>query len=401
MENQENAIEIRNVSKAFKIFKDRPLTLKEKILKLRSDSYTMFYALKDVSASIKRGESIGLIGHNGCGKSTLLSIIAGILYPTSGNVSVNGRLSCLIELGAGFHPDFTGRENIYTNASIFGLSKKETEKNIESIIEFSELGGFIDNPVRTYSSGMYLKLAFSVAIHINPEILLIDEILAVGDSNFRKKCFNKMQEFRRKGVTIVLVSHSLGSVVEFCDRCLWLHDGVIRMDGNPQEVTQGYLAFMKEHEKKGRDNEESYTHEGSVKSIVVTGEDGAELKNREIPPGSGINVTTEIEKNGADGEITLVVSLMSADDDQIASVRSEPISLKKGERAKMRLAIRSIPLNTGDYSVKAILRNPKEKECCPAAEYPIKFKSPVLIPGTVVLESKWTRLAAREGSAGE
>ncbi len=238
------AISVKNVSKTFKIFHDKPLTLKEKILRLRSNDYTPFYALKDVSFEIKKGETVGLIGHNGCGKSTLLSLIAGILYPNTGKIEVNGRVSSLIELGAGFHPDFTGRENIYTNASIFAMSKKQVDKYIDSIIDFSELGHFIDNPVRTYSSGMYLKLAFSVAIHINPEILLIDEILAVGDTNFQKKCFEKMMEFRRNCVTIVLVTHEINNIEKFCDRALWLQDGIIKKDGPPQEVAGAYALSM-------------------------------------------------------------------------------------------------------------------------------------------------------------
>ena len=191
MSDNDIAIEIKNLSKEFKIFKDKPTTIKEKILMLRSDTYTQFKVLKNINLTVKKGESIGLIGHNGCGKSTLLSLIAGIMYPNEGSVKTNGRLSCLIQLGAGFHPDFTGRENIYVNASIFGMTRKEVDKNIESIIDFSEIREFIDNPIRTYSSGMYLKLAFSVATHINPEILLIDEILAVGDMNFQKKMFCK------------------------------------------------------------------------------------------------------------------------------------------------------------------------------------------------------------------
>ena len=249
------AIEIKNLSKEFKIFKDKPLTLKEKLLMLRSDAYTQFKVLKDINLTVKKGESIGLIGHNGCGKSTLLSLIAGIMYPNAGSIKVNGRLSCLIQLGAGFHPDFTGRENIYVNAAIFGMRRKDVDKNLDSIIDFSEIREFIDNPIRTYSSGMYLKLAFSVATHINPEILLIDEILAVGDMNFQKKCFAKMEEFKRNKVTIILVSHNLNAVEKFCDRCIWLQDGIIKQDGSSKPVIKEYLSFMsgkqvKSNEKK-------------------------------------------------------------------------------------------------------------------------------------------------------
>ncbi len=246
----ETAISVRNVSKTFKIYKDRPLTLKDKLLKLRGNDYTPFYALKNISFDIKKGQVIGLIGHNGCGKSTLLSLIAGILYPDTGSIEVKGRIPSLIELGAGFHPDFTGRENIYTNAAIFGMSKKKIDRQLASIIDFSELGYFIDNPVRTYSSGMYLKLAFSVAIHINPEILLIDEILAVGDQNFQKKCFEKMLEFKVNNVTIVIVTHDLSTIEKFCDRALWIDGGEIKEEGLPYDVVKSYSDMMDEKYRK-------------------------------------------------------------------------------------------------------------------------------------------------------
>ncbi|MGO4185740.1 ABC transporter ATP-binding protein [Paenibacillus sp. TAF43_2] len=243
MDNQ-TVISIKNVSKAFKIYRDKPLTIKEKILKLRSNEYSNFYALNDVSLDIQRGETIGLIGHNGCGKSTLLKLITKILYPDSGEIKVNGRISSLIELGAGFHPDFTGRENIYINASIFGLSRREINEKIDEIIEFSELGEFIENPVRTYSSGMYMRLAFSVAINVEPEILLIDEILSVGDANFQKKCYEKIEGFKRDGATIVIVTHDLGTIEKICDRVYWLNEGCVIEHGEADRVVNLYTQRM-------------------------------------------------------------------------------------------------------------------------------------------------------------
>lgn len=244
MNDYETIISINNVSKAFKIFKDKPLTAKEKILRLRSNDYSSFYALKNVSLDIKRGETIGLIGHNGCGKSTLLKLITKILYPDKGEITVKGRISSLIELGAGFHPDFTGRENIYINASIFGLSKREIDSKIDEIIQFSELGEFIENPVRTYSSGMYMRLAFSVAVNVQPEILLIDEILAVGDSNFQKKCLNKIKGFKEDGATIIIVAHDLGTLEKICDKIVWLDHGEVIEVGVADKVINAYSQFM-------------------------------------------------------------------------------------------------------------------------------------------------------------
>ncbi|ASS67330.1 MULTISPECIES: ABC transporter ATP-binding protein [unclassified Paenibacillus] len=239
-------ISINNVSKKFKIYKDKPLTLKEKLLRLRSDDYSDFKAVDGVSLTVHKGETVSLIGHNGCGKSTLLKLITKILYPDQGQIKVNGRISSLIELGAGFHPDFTGRENIYTNASIFGLSKKAIDEKLDDIIGFSELGHFIDNPVRTYSSGMYMRLAFSVAINVDPEILLIDEILSVGDENFQKKCFEKIENFKKSGATIVIVTHDLGTVEKISDRVVWMNAGKVVAEGDADQVLNLYKQHMNE-----------------------------------------------------------------------------------------------------------------------------------------------------------
>lgn len=252
MENQ-YAIEVKNVSKYFKIYADKGNTAKEKILFWKRNKFERKTVLEDVSFNVKKGESIGLVGYNGCGKSTTLKILTRIMYPDSGSVDIHGRVSSLLELGAGFHPDMTGMENIYINASIFGLSKKEIDKKIDDIVEFAELGDYINNPVRTYSSGMYMRLAFSVAINVNAEILLIDEILAVGDVNFQTKCFNKLFELKNEGVTIVLVSHSMDQVEKICERSIWLQDGKIMLDGTPQEVQKAYLKFMSNERKRALD----------------------------------------------------------------------------------------------------------------------------------------------------
>lgn len=265
------AISIRNVTKEFKIHQDKPIYFKEKVLKLRSNKYSTFKAVDDVSIEIKKGETIGLIGHNGCGKSTLLKLISKILYPDRGEIEVDGRISSLIELGAGFHPDFTGRENIYINGSIFGMSKKEIDDRIEEIIRFSELGDFIENPVRTYSSGMYMRLAFSVAINVNPEILLIDEILSVGDANFQKKCFNKIEGFKNSGVTIVIVAHDLGTIEKICDRVIWLDKGEIKSEGEPDRVVDKYTQHMNKKfvEQRQEELKQDETQKDSDKPVIA------------------------------------------------------------------------------------------------------------------------------------
>ena len=239
--DNKNAIEVKNVTKSFKLFYDKATTLKERLVfwnRKKGESRTV---LKNINLDIKKGETVALIGTNGSGKSTLLKLMTKIIYPTKGELITHGKLTSLLELGAGFHPDFTGRENIYFNASIFGLSREEIEKRVDDIIEFSELKDFIDSPIRTYSSGMYMRLAFSVAINVDAEILLIDEILAVGDQHFQDKCFAKLQELKDSDKTIVIVTHSLDQVKKLCTRAIWIYDGEVRMDGKPKEVIDEYI----------------------------------------------------------------------------------------------------------------------------------------------------------------
>ena len=236
------AIKVEHVYKSFNIYYDRANTLKERMLFFkRNKRREKREILNDINLEIKKGETVALIGVNGSGKSTLLKLMTQIIFPNKGTIETKGKLTSLLELGAGFHPDFSGRENIYFNSSIFGLTKKEIDERLDQIIEFSELQDFIDNPVRTYSSGMYMRLAFSVAINVDADILLIDEILSVGDQHFQEKCFNKMRELRKEGKTMVFVTHSMDSVRNLCDRAVWLYQGKVKMDGNTNEVIDEYL----------------------------------------------------------------------------------------------------------------------------------------------------------------
>jgi ABC-type polysaccharide/polyol phosphate transport system ATPase subunit len=199
-----------------------------------------FTALKDISFEINKGECVGIIGPNGSGKSTILKLVAGVMYPTSGKIHVHGKISPLIELGAGMHPELTGKENIYLNGAILGLKRKQIDENYQSILDFSEMSEFIDQPVKHYSSGMYMRLAFSIAVHVNPEILIVDEILAVGDTQFQAKCFKKMEEFKKSGVTILFVSHSMESIKSFCTRAFYFNHHALQIDGKPDNVCYTY-----------------------------------------------------------------------------------------------------------------------------------------------------------------
>ncbi len=235
-------IDVKNVYKKFNVYYDRANTIKERLLFWnRNSRREEREILKGINLQIKKGEVVGLIGVNGSGKSTLLKLMTKIIYPNKGSIETKGKLTSLLELGAGFHPDFSGRENIYFNASIFGLTKKQIDERLESIIEFSELENFIDNPVRTYSSGMFMRLAFAVAINVDADILLIDEILSVGDEHFQNKCIEKMLDLKKQGKTMVFVTHSMESVKKLCDRAVWLCDGRIKQDGDVNEVIDSYV----------------------------------------------------------------------------------------------------------------------------------------------------------------
>ena len=248
-----NAIEIRNMTKYFKVEYDKAHTLKEKILSFGRGKPEIHTVLKNINLDIKKGETVCLIGTNGSGKSTLLKLMTKIIYPNIGTVRTQGKLTSLLELGAGFHQDFTGRENIYFNAAVFGLTHEEIDKRVDDIIAFSELGEFIDNTVRTYSSGMYMRLAFSIAINVDAEILLIDEILAVGDQHFQDKCFDKLRELRDSDKTIVIVSHSLDTVKDLCNRAVWIYKGEFRLDGDPTYVIDEYLKQVKiDHKEEAK-----------------------------------------------------------------------------------------------------------------------------------------------------
>lgn len=268
-----NAIEVHNLSKRFRRHLDRRTSLKERLVRGRPQAVEDFWAVKDVNITVPSGSVYGLIGHNGSGKSTLLKLITGIYRPTSGSVTVDGRVAALIELGAGFHPDMTGRENIRLNGSILGLSRKEVSNATEEIIDFSGLRDFIDDPVKHYSSGMYVRLGFSVAVHLKPDVLLIDEVLAVGDEEFQRKCFDHLAALRMAGKTIVVVSHGLGQIEALCDEVTWLDHGVVQATGLATEVVASYLAQVNAEESAHKpriiaDRQEESRDSGS--SITMT-----------------------------------------------------------------------------------------------------------------------------------
>jgi ABC-2 type transport system ATP-binding protein len=237
-------IEIENVWKTFRIFQDRNTTLKQALLRRRREQFEEFWALRDVSFSIPAGSTFGIVGANGAGKSTMLKLLARIMVPDRGSVTTNGRVSALLELGAGFHPELTGRENVFLNGSILGMSASTLRSRFDAIVEFAGLEAFIDQPVKTYSSGMFARLGFSVAVAVDPDILLVDEVLAVGDEQFQRRCAEKMNELRSGGRTVVLVSHGLAQVQQICDHAVWLDRGTVQQVGETESVVNAYLASV-------------------------------------------------------------------------------------------------------------------------------------------------------------
>lgn len=242
-----NEIEVHNVSKKFKLYRERNQTIKSAIMRGRISDHDEFWALKNIDFEIPTGSTFGLIGSNGSGKSTLLKCLAKIYWPTEGSITYNGRMAAMLEVGSGFHHELSGRENIFLNGSILGMSKKEIEKKLDQIIDFSGVEKFIDQPVKNYSSGMYVRLGFSVAISVEPEILVVDEVLAVGDAEFQEKCLQKFRDFREEGRTVVMVTHSMDAIREMCDHAAWIEKGNLRAVGEANATAKLYLDSLPPH----------------------------------------------------------------------------------------------------------------------------------------------------------
>ena len=290
--NKNTAIKVQNLTKTYKLY-DKPIDrLKESLHPLKKKYHKEFYALNNVSFEIKKGETVGIIGKNGSGKSTLLKIITGVLTPTAGRVAIHGKISAILELGAGFNPEMTGLENIYLNTSINGMNKAQTDKKIDEIVAFAELGEFIHQPIKTYSSGMKARLAFAVSINVEPDILIVDEALSVGDSAFQRKCFAKMEEIRAKGATILFVSHSEGSIVSLCNRAIWISNGNQIIDGTPKLVTGLYMKHINENKIDKNKIEKEY-------EALVNSKDETEKEKISKEDNSTLNIKNSTLKNSS------------------------------------------------------------------------------------------------------
>ena len=299
MSDRTTVVRVSDVSKRFVIRKEK--SLKERIVNFgRSNQHKeTFWALRDVSFEIETGSTVGLIGPNGSGKSTLLKLIGGIVQPTHGEIERRGRLAALLELGSGFHPDLTGRENVYLNASILGLSLKQTEKYFDTIVDFSGIERFIDTQVKFYSSGMYVRLAFAVAVHVDPDVLLVDEVLSVGDEPFQRKCMDRIRNFQREGRTIILVSHALDQVADLCDRAIVLENGLVCVDGEPRDALRllraDFELTRQEERERERTSEVAQKPTTRARVLSLTVHDSQNKPLRKMKPGDDIAISVEIE----------------------------------------------------------------------------------------------------------
>ena len=305
--NAEVAIEVKNLSKVYKLY-DKPSDRFREALRLTRKQYREHYALRDVNMTIHQGETVGIIGTNGSGKSTILKIITGVLHPTAGEVQVNGRISALLELGAGFDMEYNGIENVYLNGTMIGFSEEEIERKLPEILDFADIGDYVHQPVKTYSSGMFVRLAFAVAINIDPEILIVDEALSVGDVFFQAKCYRKFEEFKAKGKTIVFVSHDLCSVSKYCDRVYLLNQGVLLGEGSPKKMIDAYKQVLVgqyeeegkgggEHGQSGQPGQnpellEYGTHQAEIREVYITDERG--IRANAILKGSTFSIHMKV-----------------------------------------------------------------------------------------------------------
>lgn len=384
------AIKVSSLTKVYKLY-DKPVDrLKESLHPLKKQYHKDFYALNNVSFEINKGETIGIIGKNGAGKSTLLKIITGVLTPTTGEVQVNGRVSSLLELGAGFNPEYTGMENIYLQGILMGYSRENMHERVNPILEFADIGDFIYQPVKTYSSGMFARLAFSVAINVDPDILIVDEALSVGDIRFQQKCYRKFKEFQDQGRTILFVTHDTGTIVNYCSHVVWLHKGEKYMEGNPKEVCKKYDAFMAynqitevnttANENKGQDIEQAvewissdmfeFFGEGGVKitHIALVNQNNQSQGHYKI----GDHMVLKFRVCAMDDVDNLIVgfiifdhlgnAILGSNTNVHTCINSDDLNVKKGHTYEVNFVFSLPNIRNGEYTISPAIAEGTQSE---------------------------------------
>mgnify|MGYP001070323170 FL=1 len=385
------AIRVKDLTKKYKLYQKRSERLanafgKEKNIK-------EFYALKGVSFEISKGECVGIIGHNGAGKSTLLKLLTGVAFPTSGEIEINGRLASMLELGSGFNPELTGMENIYFNGSLNGLTKEEIDGKLKDILEFADIGNFIEQPVKNYSSGMFARLAFAVAINVDPDILIVDEILSVGDVGFQVKCMEKFNEFKKKGKTILYVSHGLGTVKKFCDRAIWLQKGEVVDDGNSVIVVERYynLNFNPANIEQLKDHKSDIINSIAVKSNTKNVEYLEKLdleveydliSNDLKDPNIVLEFRkTDFESGTTRGNDQFVCGINSKD-----NIKNIPFNLGVN---KLKVSLNKVNLVAGVYYIDFVLRDGEEEVYRKINGYSFTLNDKYRGEGFLILGHSW------------
>ena len=394
------ALAVNGLWKSYRLYHERNQYLKAAILKMRRSRYEEFWALKDINFEVPTGSTFGVIGSNGSGKSTLLKVMAGILVPEKGSVKIDGRVSALLELGAGFHPELSGKENVYLNGAILGLSKKEITARFDDIVEFAGLADFIDTPVKNYSSGMFVRLGFAVAAHVEPDVLLIDEVLSVGDESFQRRCAEKIDEFRRDGRTIVFVSHGLGQVEQLCQDAAWIDKGDLRMIGPAAEVISAYQGESHQAERvEGEQGSRWGSGEAQIVGVSLIdadGNDGALLTTHE-PATIRVDITAHTPLQ--DTVVVVRIDSLSGSTVWETSTRrnGRTIGLIDGP-ASVKIAIPSLPLLEGVYDLTVGVMDSTEVHPYDFWERRIRFEVRQFKSydtGLVSIPAEWTISGAR------
>jgi len=398
------AIDVQNVSKKFRLYTDKPGSVKELFTKFGRPKYEDFWAVRDVSMQIKEGTVHGLVGHNGCGKSSLLRMMAGIHTPTMGQIVSNGRISALLELGAGFHPELTGRENIYLNASILGLSRQQTDQLLDTIVEFAGLQAFIDSPVKHYSSGMFVRLGFSVAVHVDPQILLVDEVIAVGDEEFQRQCLAHLRSLKAQGVTIVMVTHAMGIVQGMCDTATWMDHGQVMAEGDPLSVVGKYLHGVNDKEAERDLAEEADDDTFHPTTAVAPGHSSLRVEKlvlqdpdgEHVPfavSGAPLDIRVDWSTVGQFAEPRLVLHLLSGAGLHLATTYTPDGSPEMISEGRWSAICRfdSLPLAPGDYKIQVTATDVRSNVIFHKSdEYDLTVRAEgAFIEGVFALPAEW------------
>ena len=394
------AIKAENLSKKFTLHPQKRLSIKERIVRGKPPPARELWALRDASFEVERGEAMGIIGHNGAGKSTALKVLTGVYRPTSGNVSVNGRVSALLELGAGFHPELNGRENIRLNGSILGLGRKQIDALMDEIIDFSGIEEFIDEPVKIYSSGMFVRLGFSIAVNLDPEILIMDEVIAVGDEAFQRKCMDHLYQLRRDGCSIILVSHSMGSIQEICDRAVWLDHGAVQSIGSAADVCREYMDAVNETEiagsASGSSSESSEVFRGSgeirIRHVEFLDEQGNPADRLQSRQSHTFRFHYRCEERAP--EAVLSFEILNERGDVVSKVTSEKdfgFGAEPGD-SSVDFSIPDLLLNTGHYVISTAVTDHGKTLDARDRDFAFRVQSTdPLTGGAVTLPGEWSR----------